>query len=69
MATDVTSKPAWVPNPAFPEQNEDGVDLSLIRQNLRLTPVERIRRGDDGRRTAVLLRSHARRIGPAKVKV
>ena len=30
----------------FEEQDENGTDLSLIRSNLRLTPLERIRRGD-----------------------
>jgi hypothetical protein len=26
----------------FPEQDENGIDLSLIRENLRLTPTERM---------------------------
>lgn len=33
-------------NPKFPEQDENGVDLSLIRSNLRLTPTERVRKAD-----------------------
>ena len=37
----------------FPEQNADGVDLSLIRANLRLTPTERVRRMDRARRDAL----------------
>jgi len=35
------------PFPKFPEQDENGVDLSLIRANLRLTPTERVRRADE----------------------
>jgi len=30
----------------YGEQDENGVDLSLIRENLRLTPEERLLRGD-----------------------
>jgi hypothetical protein len=37
------------PSPQFPEQDARGVDLSLIRENLELSPVERIRRGERGR--------------------
>lgn len=29
------------PNPKFPEQKTDGVDLSIIRRNLRLSATER----------------------------
>ncbi|MCW5776234.1 MAG: hypothetical protein KIS87_07345 [Phycisphaeraceae bacterium] len=39
----------------FPEQDENGVDLTLLRENLRLTPEERIRRGDVARRQALHL--------------
>ncbi|MCC6682720.1 MAG: hypothetical protein IT445_17605 [Phycisphaeraceae bacterium] len=31
------------PRPTFPEQNADGIDLSLIRANLKLTPTQRVR--------------------------
>lgn len=27
----------------FPNQNSDGIDLSLLRENLRMTPLERLR--------------------------
>ena len=37
------AKPRFVPRP---EQDENGVDLSLIRENLRLTATERVRRAD-----------------------
>lgn len=30
----------------YGEQDENGIDLSLIRSNLELTPLERIRRHD-----------------------
>lgn len=43
------------PNPAFPEQNADGVDLTLIRENLKLTPLERVRKAER-------LRQHVLRI-------
>lgn len=39
----------------FPEQDENGVDLSLIRENLRLSPAERLRKGDQARRGALRL--------------
>ncbi|MFG0284447.1 MAG: hypothetical protein ACF8R7_08510 [Phycisphaerales bacterium JB039] len=43
------------PSPHFPEQDVRGVDLSLIRENLKLPPVERIRRGERGRQQALRL--------------
>jgi len=43
------------PRPAFPEQNADGVDLTLIRENLKLTPLERVRKAER-------LRQHVLRI-------
>lgn len=30
----------------YGEQDENGVDLSIIRRNLQLTPLDRLRRGD-----------------------
>jgi hypothetical protein len=39
----------------YGEQDANGVDLSLIRENLRLTPTERVRRGDRARRDALRL--------------
>lgn len=39
----------------FLEQDENGVDLTLLRENLRLTPEERVRRGDIARRQALHL--------------
>ncbi|MCP4245560.1 MAG: hypothetical protein GY778_00785 [bacterium] len=44
----------------YGEQNEDGVDLSLIRENLKLTPLERIRKGDLARRQALRLMEYGR---------
>ena len=46
----------------YGEQDENGVDLSLIRENLRLTPEERLLRGDRARRGVLELQRHARRI-------
>ena len=43
------------PAARFPEQDENGVDLSLIRENLRLSPAERLRNGDQARRGALRL--------------
>lgn len=44
------------------DQDDYGIDLSLIRENLRLTPAERARQGEAARRGALeLLR--ARRVG------
>jgi hypothetical protein len=35
--------------------DENGVDVSLIRMNMQLTPTERARRGDRARRDALRL--------------
>lgn len=48
----------------YGEQNADGVDLSLIRANLRLTVDQRLKRGDMARQNALALMEHARRINP-----
>jgi hypothetical protein len=42
-------------------QDENGVDLTLIRDNLRLSPVERLRRGDRARLSALHLLEVGRR--------
>jgi hypothetical protein len=44
----------------YGEQDENGVDLSLIRAILELTPTERIRRSDKARRDALRLREYGR---------
>ena len=44
----------------LPQQDENGVDLSLIRENLKLTPVERVRRADRARRDALRLMEYGR---------
>ena len=49
------------PKPTFPEQNADGVDLSLIRSNLEVSVEERIRRGDRGRAMAEDIQRYAKR--------
>ena len=48
--------PLW-----YGEQNADGVDVSLIRANLQLTPKERLLRGDRARRSALRLLEYGRR--------
>ena len=45
----------------YGEQDENGIDLSLIRSNLKLTPWERACRGDDARRQALMLQEYGRR--------
>jgi hypothetical protein len=45
----------------FPEQDENGVDLTLIRANLRLTPSQRLRRGDRASRNVMRLHEPGRR--------
>ena len=45
----------------YGEQDENGIDLSLIRENLKLTPLERIRRGNLARRQALRLLENGRR--------
>ena len=47
--------PTW-----YGEQDENGVDLSLIREILKLTPTERVRRADRARRDALRLREYGR---------
>ena len=45
----------------YGEQHENGVDLSLIRRNLRLSPMERLRRAEKRSRELIRLRQYARR--------
>ncbi len=45
----------------YGEQDENGIDLSLIRENLLLTPLERIRKADAARRQALRLLEYGRR--------
>ena len=45
----------------YGEQDDNGIDVSLIRDNLKLSPLERIRRGDAARRQALWLMEHGRR--------
>ena len=58
MDKEKTDKPS---TSDYGEQDENGVDLSLIRMNLRLTPAERLRRGDKARRDALRLLEYGRR--------
>jgi hypothetical protein len=44
----------------YGEQDENGVDLSIIEENLRLTPLERLRIGDRATTDALRLRELTR---------
>lgn len=46
----------------FAEQDENGVDLSLIVENLKLSPLERVRKGDAAARSAAWILETARRV-------
>lgn len=50
------------PWPNFPEQNADGVDLSLILERLRMTPEERVRRTERAADDCAWIRQHVRRL-------
>lgn len=56
---------AWIKEHCGPhcygEQDENGIDLSLIRENLKLSPLERARLADDMRRQAEALLEAGRR--------
>lgn len=52
----------------YGEQNADGVDLSLIRENLKLSVDERLRRSDDGYESAVALLRYAQERATAKTR-
>jgi hypothetical protein len=48
--------PRW-----YGEQDENGVDLSLIRSNLERSPLERLRRGDKATSDVLWIRKNVRR--------
>lgn len=58
MTTDESRKDARLD---YGEQDENGVDLSLIRDNLRRTPAERVRQADKARRDYLRLQEYGRR--------
>ena len=47
----------------FGEQNEEGVDLSLLRENLRLTPAERLAKHQRALRLTLEVRRAGERAG------
>ncbi|GAB4459005.1 MAG: hypothetical protein OHK0029_21040 [Armatimonadaceae bacterium] len=51
---------AWLAAHPYGEQDENGIDLSLLRANLRLTPTERLIRLEKAANDLKALRSHAR---------
>ena len=48
------------PEPSYGEQNEDGIDLSLIRENLKLSPSERLEKLQRAAKSLAELRDAAR---------
>ena len=44
----------------YGQQDENGIDLSLIRENLKLTPLERIHRANIAEQEAVRLLEYGR---------
>jgi hypothetical protein len=48
----------------YGEQDENGVDLSLIRENLKRSPIDRLRRADRAAKSIISMRSRVRRIDP-----
>jgi hypothetical protein len=46
---------------AYPEQDENGVDLSLLRYMLQLPPLERLRLMERKAREMLILHEHGRR--------
>jgi hypothetical protein len=47
----------------YGDQDENGTDLSQLRENLRLTPTERLRKHQKGLRLMLEVRRAARRAG------
>jgi hypothetical protein len=52
----------------FPEHDEAGVDLSLLRSILRLTPVERLKRMEEAARDTKALNEYGRRHREARAR-
>ena len=52
----------------YGEQDENGIDLSLIRENLRLTPLERIRKAEQVMDEVLRLQEYGRRHFENKIR-
>ncbi len=61
MAKETRQKNKFFGPDYYGEQDENGVDLSQIRENLKLTPLDRIRKADAARRQALRLLEYGRR--------
>ena len=61
MAKTPNKSPASNSPTDYGEQDENGVDLSLIRRNLRLSPTERVRRAERESKGLLHLRKYVRR--------
>lgn len=57
-----TSEETVPAEPYYGEQNEDGIDLSLIRENLKLTPAQRLAKMQRAAASMSELRNAARNI-------
>jgi len=53
----------WLRAHPYGEQDENGIDLSLLRRNLRLTPTERYRNHQRALRLALEIRRAGERAG------
>jgi hypothetical protein len=53
------------PYPSFPEQDDSGVDLSLLRSVLALSPLERLRLMERRARETRILNEYGRRLRQA----
>lgn len=54
-------RPRWGDRDWYGEQNAAGVDLSLIRERLRLSPIERLRRMEQHAQEVLRLMEHGKR--------
>ena len=54
--------------PAFPEHDAAGVDLSLLRSILRLTPLERLKRMEQAAADTKALNEYGRRHRKARAR-
>lgn len=60
MAPETTWLDYCGPN-SYGEQDENGIDLSLIRENLKLTPLERMLKAEEAERDTLMLIEYGRR--------
>jgi hypothetical protein len=61
-----SSAHAAAPAPDYGQQDQTGVDLSLLRQLLRLSPLERLQRAEEHARDMLILYEYGKRHREAK---